>query len=274
MFNRVHVDEKWFYITRDKLRFYVWHDEELPPRTLQSKTHIAKVMFLVAVARPRDGWDGKIGCWPLVEHVVAQRSSKNRPSGTPILAPQTINRSLHREILCDKVFPAIQDKWVPAPGFDDSTIIVQQDNARPHVLPGSASRASWSSWKLDDKVDLGFFNAIQSLQHQQRCQDLPELICAVQSAFNELSPNTLTKTFMTLQRVMNACIEVSGDSSFKIPRSKDKDCLHDVLDAMDTRLEEEQRHEEICALLEGVTTNELDSREIAELEENLESVSI
>ncbi|RHY87098.1 hypothetical protein DYB35_013778 [Aphanomyces astaci] len=51
----VHLDEKWFYMTKLRRRFLVWHDENIIPRQLQSKSHITKVMFLVAVARPRQG---------------------------------------------------------------------------------------------------------------------------------------------------------------------------------------------------------------------------
>ncbi|ETV91941.1 hypothetical protein H310_13731 [Aphanomyces invadans] len=40
-------------------RFYLWADEDNPPRHVQSKSHITKVMFWVAVAEPRSGWDGK-----------------------------------------------------------------------------------------------------------------------------------------------------------------------------------------------------------------------
>ncbi|RHY54971.1 hypothetical protein DYB30_011324 [Aphanomyces astaci] len=53
----VHLDEKWFYMTKLRRRFLVWHDEKIIPRHLQSKSHITKVMFLVAVARPRQGKD-------------------------------------------------------------------------------------------------------------------------------------------------------------------------------------------------------------------------
>ncbi|ETW05385.1 hypothetical protein H310_04301 [Aphanomyces invadans] len=43
MFNVVHIDEKWFYLTKIRRRFYMWHDEAAPTRSLQSKSHITKV---------------------------------------------------------------------------------------------------------------------------------------------------------------------------------------------------------------------------------------
>ena len=82
-FNMVHVDEKWFYLTKIKKKFYLVPEEEIPHRTVQSKRFITKVMFLTAVARPRwdphrkTFFDGKIGIWPCIDQVPAQRSSKN-----------------------------------------------------------------------------------------------------------------------------------------------------------------------------------------------------
>jgi hypothetical protein len=49
--------------------------EAPPKRRTRHKSHILKVMFLAAIARPRyDGagncvFDGKIGMWPFVERV-------------------------------------------------------------------------------------------------------------------------------------------------------------------------------------------------------------
>ncbi|KAF0703908.1 hypothetical protein AaE_015205 [Aphanomyces astaci] len=80
MHNVVHVDEKWFYLTRVKGKFYVYDDEVLPDRQAKSKRFITKIMFLCAVARPRfDVWrnrmfDGRIGMWPFVVKEPAQRT--------------------------------------------------------------------------------------------------------------------------------------------------------------------------------------------------------
>ena len=72
MYNTVHIDEKWFYMTRKSNTYYLLSDEEDPLRTCQSKNFIGKVMFLAAIARPRFDDDGhelfsdKIGVFPFV----------------------------------------------------------------------------------------------------------------------------------------------------------------------------------------------------------------
>ena len=53
MHNIVFIDEKWFYITRNKVTNYLHVDEEEPHRTCKSKNFISKVMFLCAVTIPR-----------------------------------------------------------------------------------------------------------------------------------------------------------------------------------------------------------------------------
>ncbi|ETV63511.1 hypothetical protein H257_19565 [Aphanomyces astaci] len=66
MLDFVHVDEKWFYLTKVKRRYYVYDDEEVAARSVKSKHYITKVVFLAAVARPRYDhhsktfWDGKV----------------------------------------------------------------------------------------------------------------------------------------------------------------------------------------------------------------------
>ena len=82
MYDRVHVDEKWFFLVHDGATVYLAPDEDVPHLTIKSKLHIPKVMFLAANARPRYDphtghmWDGKIGMWPFAEQIPAARASK------------------------------------------------------------------------------------------------------------------------------------------------------------------------------------------------------
>ncbi|KAH9101901.1 hypothetical protein AeMF1_021417 [Aphanomyces euteiches] len=267
MLNVVHVDEKWVYMTKLRRSYLVWHDEEILARHLNSKSTITKVMFLVAVARPRGEWDGKLGCWPFTEIKEAQRSSKNRPAGASIVHTVTVTRDVYRNFLLGKVFPAIKAKWIWPVGIDGGEILVQQDNARPHVVlddPAVVAAGLSDGWTIRmmnqppqspdlNVLDLGFFNSIQALQQQMECRTIEDLMDAVCSTFRQLSAETLNRTFMTLQRVMGMIIEVKGDNRYKIPRSKKPEEEMLALELMNLRLEEEDRMEEICDLLGNVT---------------------
>lgn len=74
--DHIHLDEKWFYICPDGQTYYVFDGKVLPTRKVLHKSHVAKVMLLAAVARPRlivemhDGLrelTGKIGIFPVIE---------------------------------------------------------------------------------------------------------------------------------------------------------------------------------------------------------------
>ena len=77
------------------------------------------------MARPRANWDGKIGCWEIVETARAQRNSANRPAGTTIIRPVTVAREVYRDFLVNKVIPAVKDKWIWPAGIVHEEILIQ-----------------------------------------------------------------------------------------------------------------------------------------------------
>jgi hypothetical protein len=132
----VDVDEKWFHLTFDGQTFYLAPDEEPPARKTRHKGYIDKIMFLCATARPRklaDGtwFDGKLGIWLFGKFVPAQRSSKNRPKGTPCWENETVDTDTYRSMLMNNVVPAILDNW-PEGDFRNPRckIFIQQDGVQ------------------------------------------------------------------------------------------------------------------------------------------------
>ena len=136
-FDRVHVDEKWFHVDESNCKFYLADGERPPTRTTRHKSHIPKVMFLCAVARPRwdphlkQYWDGKIGMWPFAVQRAAARSSRNRPKGTMEWKPLSVTKQVYRDYMINKVLPAIVEKWPVA--SRNSPILIQHDNAPSHI---------------------------------------------------------------------------------------------------------------------------------------------
>jgi hypothetical protein len=136
-YDEIHVDEKWFYLTRDRKGYYVAVDEEPPKRQVKNKQSITKVMFLCAVARPHHDshtnsfFDGKIGIWPIGEFRPAERASKNRPKGTMVWHNIPVTREVYLELLQNKVLPAIMDNFPGA--ANGRRIILQQDGAKSHI---------------------------------------------------------------------------------------------------------------------------------------------
>ncbi|XP_042041456.1 uncharacterized protein LOC121786928 [Salvia splendens] len=137
MHNTIHIDEKWFYMTKASDRYYLLPDEDEPYRACKSKRFITKVMFMCAVSRPQFGtdgqtiFDGKIGIFSFTEQVPTKRKSKNRPRGTLETKPiPSVNKEAMRECLLNQIIPAIKAKW---PANASKNIYIQQDNAKPHL---------------------------------------------------------------------------------------------------------------------------------------------
>uniref|UniRef100_H3GF36 DUF7769 domain-containing protein n=1 Tax=Phytophthora ramorum TaxID=164328 RepID=H3GF36_PHYRM len=145
MLNTVHVDEKIFYITQPTRRFLLLPGEEAPARRLRSKRFITRVMFLSAVGRPRydpsthQVFDGKLGIWPFVEQVPAQRSSARRPAGTIITKEISVTKTSYRYMLIANLLPARLSRLPSV--TDGEPIVIQQDNAPAHITADDAAFA-------------------------------------------------------------------------------------------------------------------------------------
>ncbi|XP_042012385.1 uncharacterized protein LOC121760850 [Salvia splendens] len=220
MHNTIHIDEKWFYMTKGAQRFYLAPGEQEPHRTF---------------CRPLFGvhgevlFDGKIGIFPFTKQVAAKRSSKNRQAGTMETKPiESITTDVVRDCLINKILPAIIAKW---PDGATKVFKIQQDNARPHIKdndPVFREAAQQSGFSIsivqqppnspDTNVnDLGWFKAIQSLQTQTACNNVDDLVNAVEKSFHELQLETLDNVFLSLQGCYMEIMKVQGQNRYKLP---------------------------------------------------------
>ncbi|KAK9672664.1 hypothetical protein RND81_12G115600 [Saponaria officinalis] len=238
MSQQVHIDEKWFYITKTTESYYILPEEEESYRACQSKIFITKVMFMCAVSRPLFGeegellFDGKIGIFPFLEEQAAVRRSKNREAGTLVTMPtNSINKQVIKDCLINKIIPAINFKW---PENASKDICIQQDNAKPHISdldPNFRVVADSDGFNIhlvfqppnspDLNInDLGFFRSLQSLQHETAASTVVELVGAVEAAFELHVPNKLNFNFLTLQTVMVEIMKCRGHNNFSIPHMR------------------------------------------------------
>ena len=129
----IHINKKWFYLTKDGQCFNIAADTY---RHVQRKSFLTRIMFLCVVARCRyntnkNAWfDGKIGFWPIRKWEPAKRSSKKHTKGMPVWTNQCIMRDVYREYFIQKLLPAIKQKWP----MNNGIIRLQQDGARSHIL--------------------------------------------------------------------------------------------------------------------------------------------
>jgi len=244
MYNEIHVDEKWFFVCRDGESCILVADEEDPPdRYVKHKSHITKVMFLCAVARPRkihnQWWDGKIGIWPVGYYRNAIRDSSNRPAGTRLFESETIDMDKCRDVMTGLVLPATLNEFPTSEFNRYEHIIVQQDGAPTHMHPRDSEwMECLTVMGLEDKIklitqpanspdlninDLGFFNALQAAYYCTCPKNQIELIDMVSSCFNEFPTYKINRIWLTYMSMLNEVILAAGCNKCKIPHmNKDK----------------------------------------------------
>lgn len=239
-FNTVHVDESWFFLQRVSNQVLVFDGINVPDApTTQHKSHIVKVMFLVALARPfmHEGvlFDGKIGMWPCTEITQAKRRSKNREKGADVVKSRNVDSEFYLELFTKQggVIDAIKQKFEP---FGHRTIHIQQDGARPHTGNGVVQQieayGSTDGWEIvvDTQpaqspdlniLDLGFFHSLKvhvgHLKH--RARNMVQLMANVREAFDDYDYDTLNRVWAHLFACYNCILAVNGDNQYTAPHS-------------------------------------------------------
>jgi hypothetical protein len=222
------------FFTEAQLHLYLVPGETGPERSVRHKSHILKVMFLAAIARPRYNnagectFDGKIEIWPFVERVPARRASVNRPAGTIETKPVSVTTDIYRQFMVEKVLPAIKLKWPD----HDREIIIQQDGASSHINendPAFVEVATAGNWQIrlrtqpaqspdTNTLDLCFFRALQSAQWDHGfAYEIDGMITQVIRAFTEFGTRKIDFGFLTLQSCLDEILASSGRNTYKIP---------------------------------------------------------
>ncbi|VFQ77212.1 unnamed protein product [Cuscuta campestris] len=190
---------------------------------LRKRTNVRSLA--AAIGKPKS----TVHEWIKKETVQAQRKSKNRAKGVFEVKPITsVTKQVTKDMLIKQVIPCIQEKW---PAQLSKDIHIQQDNARPHIQGldsdfMAAANTNGFHITLNNQppnspdlnvLDLGFFRAIQSLKEQCAPTSVPELLEAVQRAYNALNPETLNKVWLTYQQVLTKVMEHEGNNNYRLP---------------------------------------------------------
>ena len=161
-----------------------------------------------------------------------------------------VTKGVYRDLLINKLIPAILDKW-PRRDRMSRTIYIQQDGAKNHIREDDEEfNNALMEQEIDAKLytqtpnspdvnllDLGFFRAIQSFNDASPKNE-EELIQSVQDAYENYLWHKLNRTWLTLQSCFNQIILHHGDNDYSIEHiSKAKlerqGQLPDVLDVVD-----------------------------------------
>ncbi|XP_028087118.1 uncharacterized protein LOC114287871 [Camellia sinensis] len=86
MYDYVHIDKKWFYISKEAERYYLLPEEEEPHRCCKSKRFITNVMFLTVVSRSQFD-ENKNEEFSVIMATAIEIATG---SGTPIVTPTSV----------------------------------------------------------------------------------------------------------------------------------------------------------------------------------------
>lgn len=217
----VDIDEKWF----DLYPFHRERYHDNSPRRKQpllSKGNPPKIMILSAIAKPdmENDFDGLIGIWRIQKHVEAQRSSKNHNKGDTYKVDCVITADNFYDQMTNEIMPAICNKmqWC-------QNVIIQMDNARPHVGKKNVERLNDFGDRLVPRIttinqpaqspdlnanDLGFFNSLNKRCLRNKFQNFEELWLSLQETFWSTKPETLTSIFESKSRIVMEIIRQKG----------------------------------------------------------------
>jgi hypothetical protein len=238
--NEVHIDEKWFYLNRIKWRVLRRKQDKIPSQSVVNKSKIPKLMFLTAIGVPQtrpDGtyFDGKIGIFPFIYMVPAQRTSKNRVKGTLEVKTQSVDSQAYLQMMTKNggLLDAIREKmyWLK-----EKEIIVQQDNAPAHVgknnmiLLNEAGQQYGFNIKIQNqspqspdlnKLDLAFFNSLNKYAHNYKhnSNNITELTQNVINAYNNYTSEQLLRTNALLFVAYRQVLKNLGSVHYKMPHT-------------------------------------------------------
>lgn len=238
MYQRVHIDEKWFYLLENKRTVIVGREEVAPvERAAQHKSHIPKAMFISVVARPDPNFNfnGLIAIEACTEIVVAQRHSKHRKAGDLVEVDVSVTSESYRRAMEDVLLPAIIAA-MPHAGLHGQTLVIQHDGAPAHSGKGNAEYWPLMLKKLYHKRrieiitqpaqspdlnvnDLGFFNSLQKLTRSEGSVTLSEMLDNVEACFWAYEPETLERVWQAQFNIYNCILQARGGNNFKLPHT-------------------------------------------------------
>jgi hypothetical protein len=250
MLNTVHVDEKWFYVSKLKQRQRMLPGTDRQNcTTTRHKSHIEKIMFLCAIGVPQwyqdshgmeQYWDGKIGIYPFIKWTVAKRKSKHRNAGAPVMESVNVTAETYRDVITrsSRDDPGVlQSIRAKVPWGSTKITVIQHDGAPGHegkgndVLLTEAGAAMAGQPIIFDtqpaqspdfnKCDLSLFASLQAATDQLKMasQSKEVLMDSVTQAYNDYPTETLVRIHALQFEIYRSVMMNQGGNQFYTPHS-------------------------------------------------------
>ena len=146
----------------------------------------------------------------------------------------SVTKEVSRDILVNKVLPALKEKWSAEEG--GMPIFIQQDNARTHIAvddPSFVQAAQADGWDIRltcqppnspdlNVLDLGFFAAIQALFEKGTPNNIKDIVVKVNEAYQNYPVDRWNQIFLTQQGCMMEIMKHNGGQHYNIPHLRKK----------------------------------------------------
>jgi hypothetical protein len=197
--------------------------------------HIQKLMFTCGFSEPSDTNDGKRGIIFHAHEEPAQRSSRNRPAGTIILIPDTVdcNEFYQGQVKIGGIIDQIIETGSP-----DEEVLVQMDNASPHTGHHMIQNLEENCVLLNKKIkyitqppnspdlnvnDLCFFNSLSKRADRIKREghgNISGLKDSVKQAYDEFPRDTIVIGYGHLWSCFNEILVIEGGNKYKSPHDQ------------------------------------------------------
>jgi hypothetical protein len=238
MYNMIHVDESWFYLRQNKEWVRQWPgDEPYEPLTVHHTSHIPKVMFLTAVARPvkAHNFNGMIGLWRICNYQIATKKSKFHNRGDVYVADCNVTAQYYRNLLVGDhgVMQSIREKM---PWMEGERLFIQHDGASAHDKGGNKE-----FFETDEHTqlfnigiikqpaqspdlnvnDLGFFRSLKCQVDSAKDVrgNLIDMIALIEKTFDEYDADTVERIFAHLVEVYRSILHCEGNNNYANPHA-------------------------------------------------------
>lgn len=238
MYHVIHVDECWFYLRQNKEWVRLLPGEEpYDPMTVHHKGHIPKIMFLIAITRPRYeyNFNGAIGLWRICNEKVALRKTSTHKRGEVYLEDCNVNAAFYRQLIVGKggVMETIRAKM---PWMRDETLYIQHDGASAHNKKGNkqyfASPEVVNQFNIHiitqppqspdlNANDLGFIRSLKKhVDHSKALHgNLQNMIETVEDCFDCYDSDTMERIFAHLVENYRTILKIQGGNNYSNPHS-------------------------------------------------------
>ncbi|KAG3136277.1 hypothetical protein PI126_g17884 [Phytophthora idaei] len=178
-YDAIHVNEKLFYLTAVRRRYYLLPGEEAPHRQVRSRSYIkdadAGCSFQTKKGHGVEFVLQRQARYPaFIVQAPAVRSSARRPACAIATKEGRVAKATYRKMLIERLLPAIRERWPSAGG--GMHLLMQLDNTPAHIAATDAAFvAATSQQGLEIELccqppnspdlnclDLGLFTAIQA----------------------------------------------------------------------------------------------------------------